>query len=156
MRPLSIALAAIAGGLTLCGAPEVAAADDAPPPGDSLTAQEVARYFAPYVPEVRTCYLTHARGKHADGTLRLELLIHPGGKIYRFGFVAPGVEKPWRTRLDTCLRKLPSTWSFPVRPSFTSAVLPFLFQRTNAPGAGPIESCWDPRGCPPGTPGGAR
>lgn len=124
--------------------------------GETLSAKEVSKYFEPYLPEVRTCYLANARGKQVDGTLRIELLIHPSGKVFRFGFVARGVVKPWLPRLDACLRKLPSTWTFPVRGGFTSAVLPFLFQRTTAPGAGPIESCWDARGCPPGVSRGKR
>lgn len=155
MRPLSFALAAIAGGLTLCAGLEVAAGED-PRPAPTLSAKEVATYFEPYLPEVRGCYLANARSKTADGTLRLELIIHPDGKVFRFGFVAAGVVKPWLPRLDACLRKLPPAWSFPARRGYTSAVLPFLFQRTRAPGAGPIESCWDARGCPPGTPGGQR
>jgi hypothetical protein len=119
----------------------------------TLTAKEVQKYFEPYVPAVRSCYVASAHSKSADGTLRLELIIHPSGSIFKFGFAAPGVEKPWLARLDACLRKLAASWHFPVRTRFTTVVLPFLFQRTAAPGAGPIESCWDPRGCPPGKPG---
>jgi hypothetical protein len=125
-------------------------------PDASLSAKDVATSFAPYVPAVRTCYLTHARGKAVDGTLRLELIIHPNGLIFRFGFAAPGVVGPPLGKLDTCLRGLAPSWRFPERRGYTTAVLPFLFQRTNAPGAGPIESCWDARGCPPGKPGGSR
>lgn len=125
-------------------------------PTATLSAQEVAHNFEPYVPGVRDCYLTHARGKDVDGTLRLELIIHPSGTIFRFGFTAPGVTGPRLGKLDACLRTLVPSWHLPARKGFTSAVLPFLFQRTSAPGAGPIESCWDPRGCPPGKAGGAR
>lgn len=127
-------------------------------PGDdrSLTAAEVTRSFEPYAAAVRTCYLDHGRSKTADGTLRIELLIHPGGKVFRFGFVARGVTNPWLQRLDGCLRPLSMTWAFPVRRGFTTAVMPFLFQRTRAPGAGPIESCWDPRGCPTHVEGSPR
>jgi len=127
-----------------------------PDPGDTLTAKEVLRYFEEYVPAVRSCYEANARGKAADGTLRLELIIHPSGSIYRFGFVAPGVGKPWRGKLDACLRKLVPSWHLPARKGYTSAVVPFLFHKTTAPGAGPIHSCWDPRGCPPGKTGGSR
>lgn len=125
----------------------IAGPDD---PDRTLSARDVQTYFAPYVPAVRTCYLDHAKGKNVTGALRLELIIHHGGHIFRFGFVAPGVEKPHLAKLDKCLRDLASTWRFPVRKGFTSAVLPFVFLKTTAPGAGPIESCWDPRGCPPG------
>ncbi|MFN0245929.1 MAG: hypothetical protein ACKV2T_03410 [Kofleriaceae bacterium] len=115
-----------------------------------MSAKDVQKYFAPYVPAVRECYVSNAKGKNVTGALRLELIIHHGGHVFRFGFAAPGVEKPHFGKLDSCLRSLASTWRFPVRKGFTSAVLPFVFLKTNAPGAGPIESCWDPRGCPPG------
>jgi len=127
-----------------------------PDPGDTLSAKEVQKYFEEYIPQVRSCYLTNARGKAIDGTLRLELIIHPNGSIYRFGFVAPGVAKPWLGKLDACLRKLIPSWHLPARKGYTSAVVPFMFHKTNAPGAGPIESCWDPRGCPPGKSGGSK
>lgn len=119
-------------------------------PDRTLSASEVQKYFTPYVPAVRQCYLTHATSRAATGALRLELIIHHGGYVFRFGFAAPGVDKPALGKLDACLRELAATWRFPVRKGFTTAVLPFVFLRTNAPGAGPIESCWDPRGCPPG------
>ncbi|MBL0214323.1 MAG: hypothetical protein IPQ07_10590 [Myxococcales bacterium] len=125
-------------------------------PTATLSAAEVQAAFASYVPDVRTCYLTNARGKDVDGNLRLELIIHPSGKIFRFGFAAPGVRPPWLGKLDTCLRALADTWQLPARKGYTTAVLPFLFQRTTAPGAGPIESCWDARGCPPGKLGGKK
>lgn len=125
-------------------------------PTATLSAAEVQRAFEPYVPEVRACYLNNARGKTVDGTLRLELIVHPSGKIFRFGFAAPGVKPPWLGKLDACLRALTEAWQFPARKGYTTAVLPFLFQRTTAPGAGPIESCWDARGCPPGKLGGKR
>jgi hypothetical protein len=116
----------------------------------TLTAKEVSKYFEPYRPAVKACYIDHATNKTAQGILRLELIIHRDGKVQRFGYAAPGVVKPWSDRLDRCLRALVSTWSFPVRRGFTSAVIPFTFVRTHAPDAGPYESCWDPRGCPPG------
>lgn len=114
----------------------------------SMTAKEVQRYFEPYAPAVRGCYIANAKNPEATGVLRLELVIHHHGSVFRFGFAAPGVNKRNLAKLDPCLRKLAATWRFPVRDGFTSAVLPFIFLKTNAPGAGPIESCWDPKGCP--------
>lgn len=128
----------------------------APDPGDTLSAKEVQKYFEEHIPQVRSCYLTNARGKAMDGTLRLELIIHPSGSIHRFGFVAPGVAKPWLGKLDACLRKLVPSWHLPDRKGYTSVVIPFMFHKTTAPGAGPIHSCWDPRGCPPGKLGGSK
>jgi len=148
-RALATALTVLA--LAAAAPPAHAGSDD---PEIMLSAAEVQKYFAPYVPAVRGCYVANARSKSADGNLRLELIIHPDGSIFRFGFAAPGVTAPWLGKLEACLRALVPGWHFPVRKRFTTAVLPFLFQTTRAPGAGPIESCWDPRGCPPGKPGG--
>ena len=125
-----------------------ASARAAPPPA-TLTAKELATYFEPYVADVRGCYLASAT-KEATGALRLELVIHRNGMVEQFAFAAPGITARPLAHLDDCLRALAKTWHFPERRGFTSAVIPFLFQRTNVPGAGPIESCWDPRGCPPG------
>lgn len=143
------------GALVCAPAAASATEDRVGEPPAMLTAAEVQKYFEPYVPAVRGCYLASAGGA-ADGNLRLELIIHPDGSIFRFGFAAPGVTPPARGKLDRCLRALVPSWHFPVRTRFTTAVLPFLFHATRAPGAGPIESCWDPRGCPPGKTGGSK
>lgn len=144
---MTLALAlALPLGVAVAGEETKPGGDDVDTP--TLTAKEVARYFEPYAPAVRRCYIDHARSKTAEGTLRLELIIHSNGSIFKFGYAAPGVVAPHLARLDRCLRKLPPTWRFPVRRGFTSAVIPFLFVRVHAPGAGPIESCWDPKGCP--------
>ena len=121
-----------------------------------LTAAEVQKYFAPYAPAVRSCYLTHAKNREATGTLRLELIIHRDGSVFRFGFAAPGVRKPWLPRLERCLRELANTWHFPERYGFTSAMLPFIYVKSNAPNTGPFESCWSPSGCPSKPPKGKR
>jgi hypothetical protein len=122
----------------------------------TLSAKEVAKYFAPYVPDVRSCYLTNAKSRGATGVLRLELVIHHNGSVHRFGFAAPGVTNPWKPRLDACLRKLSKTWTFPLRKGFTSAVIPFVYLKTNDPKAGPFETCTDPKGCGPRKSGGKR
>ncbi|HEX8114025.1 MAG TPA: hypothetical protein VF516_40110 [Kofleriaceae bacterium] len=120
---------------------------DAP---DTLSAKEIQYYFAPYLPEVRSCYTSYGHGRAAAGALRLELIIQPGGSVARLGVTAPGVDPSWLTRLGGCLRQHVRAWHFPARGSVTTAMMPFLFHKADAPGAGPIESCWDPRGCPPG------
>jgi hypothetical protein len=38
--------------------------------------------------------------------------------------------------------------TFPARRTYTTATVPYFFQRTAAPNAGPQESCWNERGCP--------
>lgn len=127
--------------------------DDVDQPTLSAAALEVA--LTPYLPMVRACYLGQVTSPRATGHLRLELIIHRDGTVFRQTAVAPGVPARERRRLDACLRKTIATWSFPVRRSFTTTAVPFYFQRTRATGAGPKPSCWSPRGCParaPATP----
>jgi hypothetical protein len=145
-RAFSIAIL-VAGLVVAAGAGHAADGDD--PDQPTLSAKDLAKYFAPYVPAVKQCYADNGHGPRADGSLRLELVIHRDGSVFRFGFVAAGVRGAWLRRLDKCLRKLSESWHFPVRAGFTTAVLPFQFQRITAPGAGPIVHCPDPRGCPP-------
>ena len=140
----------------LLGGPASGAAQSSPNPDQpdkpSLTAKELETYFEPYVPEVKKCWLTHAKGPDVKGELRLELVIHNHGHVRRFAFMAPGVVGKPLAKLDACLRKLSKKWSFPQRGGFTTAVIPFYYQRTNAPGAGPEGTCRTKRGCPKGTP----
>ena len=100
-----------------------------------LTAKELRKYIQPYMPGIRDCYV--AKAKSGDGSLRLELIIHRDGSVFKFAFTAPNVSAGTRQQLDRCLRPLSETWHFPVRRGFTSAVIPFLFVKTRAPGAGP-------------------
>jgi len=137
--------------LVLAGAAALAATRAAGEPRDEpmLSAKDLAKYFAPYAADVRGCYATNAKSKEATGAVRLELVIERTGFVSQFGFAAPGVVAPWRARLDDCLREQAKVWHFPERRGSTSAVVPFLYTRTTVVGAGPFESCWDPRGCPP-------
>jgi hypothetical protein len=128
----------------VCG---TAHADDA---DVALSARDVQAHLAPHAADVRSCYVAYARGKAVEGTLRLELTVRPTGEVGKFRIEAPGVDPHWLGRLDTCLRKHVIGLRFPARSGFTAAVVPFRFQKTRAPGAGPIESCWDRRGCPSG------
>jgi hypothetical protein len=105
----------------------------------TISAKDLKKYFEPYIPAVRDCYVANAHEREADGNLRLELIIHRDGTVFRFGFAARGVTGAWLRKLDGCLRELSETWHFPVRRGFTTAVMPFYFQRTLAPGAGPTR-----------------
>jgi hypothetical protein len=130
----------------MLGVSGVAHADDP----DTLSAKEIQYYFAPYLPEVRSCYVSYGHGRVAEGVLRLELIIRPGGSVSTLRVAAPGVDPPWLTRLGGCLRHRVRDWHFPVRDGFTTAVMPFLFHKAAAQGAGPVASCWNPGGCRPG------
>jgi hypothetical protein len=111
-----------------------------------LSREEIEKAIAPHVPAIQTCYKTHAAEQEtAKGDLRLEMLIHPKGKIQKLWVVAPGVKGK---KLDKCIKDLSQSWRFPEKPGFTNAVLPFSFVKTHAKGAGPLHSCWSAKGCP--------
>lgn len=110
------------------------------PDQQGIDATTLRKYFAPYVGGVKDCYAAISHERTATGVLRLEVVIRPDGTVMKFGFKAPGIIGPPLRILDGCLRSLSSTWHFPVRRGFTTAVLPFQFQRTYAPGAGPKAS----------------
>lgn len=148
MRSAVLGLAAI--GLVIGDGSREARAQPPPAAGDdrTLTAAELDRYFEPYVPQVRACYLASARGPRATGAVRLEIIIHRDGSVWKLGVVAPGVTGVSGVRLERCVQKAARSWHFPVRAGFTTAAIPFYFQRTHAPGAGPRPSCSRARGCP--------
>jgi hypothetical protein len=110
------------------------------PDQQTLNAKDLKKYFAPYIAGVKDCYAANSRDRTATGVLRLELVIRPDGTVNRFSFKAPGIIGAPHRLLDICLRSQSETWHFPVRRGFTTAVLPFQFQITYAPGAGPKAS----------------
>lgn len=107
------------------------------PDQTSIDASDLKKYFAPYVSGVKDCYVASSRERTATGVLRLELVIRPDGTVNRFAFKAPGIIGAPLRLLDSCLRARSETWHFPVRRGFTTAIIPFQFQLTYAPGAGP-------------------
>jgi len=141
----SIVMAVV--GLAVAMAPALAKPDAGGDPDQpTLTATDLQKYFAPYIPEVKQCYADSTRATGADGRLRLELIIHRDGTVFRFDFVAPGVTGARLNKLDGCLRSLSEKWHFPVRRGFTTAVMPFLFQRVT-PADQPKSTCRDHRDC---------
>lgn len=137
--------------LVCCALGIVAQAARADAPAETLSARDIQSAMAPYVPDVRTCYATQVPDTPGSGSgaLRLELTVEPAGRIAKFKVAAPGVAEPALGNLDRCLRRHVPAWKLPARAGFTTAVVPFLFHRAAAPGAGPVMSCQSPRGCPP-------
>jgi hypothetical protein len=112
-----------------------------------LNQQELEAGIKPHVAAIQACYVNHAsKQRGATGELQLELLIRPEGKVQRLWVRAFGVSK--KEKLTSCLEDLSKTWQFAKKPGFTNAVVPFLFQKTKAKGAGPFRSCWSAKGCP--------
>ncbi len=102
--------------------------------------------MAPHVPAIGSCYKTHtAKQEGVSGRLSLEMLIRPEGTLQRLWVRAPTVKGDG---VSNCIQKLSKTWTFPKKPGFTNAVIPFFFQKTSIKGVGPLESCWNAKGCP--------
>lgn len=151
LRHSAIVRALIFVGWLLLGYPITVVAEPPATGGDvtakTLTAKDVERYLAPYVKTIRTCYLDNVKPQ-ATRTLRLELIIHRDGSVFRLGVITPQVPKPIARKVEMCIRAAASEWHFPPRSGFTHVTVPFFFHRAEAPGAGPYPSCWSPRGCP--------
>jgi hypothetical protein len=103
----------------------------------TLTASEVLERFETYVVGVRDCYVRHgAPQRTAEGTLQVEMIIKPSGELLRVTVTAPGIVGD---RLGACVRQQSNEWRFPVREGYTTAVVPFNFVMTHAPGADPAR-----------------
>ena len=110
-----------------------------------LPAKEISKVTDAYLPQLRACWVAHASPyKRATGHFRIELIIHPSGKVWRKKVVAEGVKAP---AFERCVTALVDEWRFPYRTGFTTAVVPVLFVDTHAKGAGPAYSCWKATGC---------
>lgn len=111
-----------------------------------LSAAEVQKYMAPYADSVGDCYKKHGLNqKTSSGDVRIGLIIHRDGSVFRVRTRARGVKGK---ALGECIEKLSKKWSFPPRRGFTHAVVPFYYLKTQSKGAGPMESCWSAKGCP--------
>ena len=92
------------------------------------------------------CYVD-AVGEGAGGTLDVMLVIHRKGIIDAIDVRAPGVGAKAFAKIDACVRAQLDGFAFPARKVGVTAVLPYVWQKTTAAGAGPQESCWDAKGC---------
>lgn len=92
------------------------------------------------------CYVD-AVGEGAGGTLDVMLVIHRKGIIDAIDVRAPGVGAKAFAKIDACVRAQLDGFVFPARKVGVTAVLPYVWQKTTAAGAGPQESCWDAKGC---------
>lgn len=112
-----------------------------------LTREQVAHYAGAYRPAILACYADNAHSRRATGKLTLQATVLRGGAVIGLTIDAPGVTGIELALLTNCVRKEVDTWHFPVRRDDTMIVIPYYFQKTYAPKAGPQYSCWNPRGC---------
>jgi len=112
-----------------------------------LSAGEINRLVAPHAPEIERCYLDGIGAAQRPGHLDVTFMIGRDGNVFSLKAAAAGVPAKTVTKIETCIRSAVDGIQFPVRRSDTTAVVQYFFQKTNAPNAGPLMSCWNPKGC---------
>jgi hypothetical protein len=112
-----------------------------------LAVGDITALVTPHAPEIQRCYLRGIGASRRPGHLDLTFVIARDGNVLSVKAAAPGVPAKAVRRIGTCIRKAVDGLQFPARPNDTTAVVPYLFQRTVAPNAGPQLSCWNRKGC---------
>jgi hypothetical protein len=112
-----------------------------------LTAGEITTHVAPHASEIERCYLDHLGDARRGGHLDLTLVITRDGGVLSLKAAASGLPVKTARKVEACIREIVETVQFPTRRNDTTAVVPYVFQKTDAPGAGPLLSCWNPKGC---------
>jgi len=117
----------------------------------TLEPVEVEAHVKPYFSEIEKCYVGAAGDIRGAGKLELDLVIHRDGSVFSLKVATPGLAMAQAHRIENCVRGAVENAKFPVRRDFTTAIVPYFFQHTMAPNAGPMQSCWSAKGCWPGT-----
>jgi hypothetical protein len=112
-----------------------------------LTAGEITVHVAPHAPEIERCYLDRLGDSRHGGHLDLTLVVARDGSVLSLRAAASGLPAKTAKKVEACIRDIVETVQFPARRNDTTAVVPYVFQKTDAPNAGPQLSCWNPRGC---------
>lgn len=112
-----------------------------------LEPAEITAEVKPYASTVERCYLARLGETRRAGKLDLRLLIGRDGSVVSVTVTADGLSSRSARKTGECIREVIAGLRFPARRNDTIAVVPYYFQRTEAPGAGPQLSCWSPRGC---------
>jgi hypothetical protein len=112
-----------------------------------LTAGEITTHVAPHASEIERCYLDRLGDARRGGHLDLTLVITRDGGVLSLKAAASGLPVKTARKVEACIREIVETMQFPARRNDTTAVVPYVFQKTDAPGTGPLLSCWNPKGC---------
>jgi hypothetical protein len=116
-------------------------------PVAELSSAAVTEEVNAVYPELRRCYVDLAGDVRGAGHLDVTLGIARHGSVFSVEVATPNLPRWLAKKIDTCVRTAVADLRFPVSRRDTTAVVPFFFQRTWAPGAGPQLSCWNPNGC---------
>jgi hypothetical protein len=123
-------------------------APDAPAPRKEpyLEAREVAALVAPHAPDIERCYLDGVGSKRGS-YLALTLVVARDGSLLSLRTAIPGMPGKTLRKIAACAQEALAPVQFPSRRNDTTVIVPYYFQKTWAPGAGPQPSCWNAKGC---------
>ena len=113
----------------------------------ALTPDEVQATVRLVSEELEHCYMDRTPEVRGAGHLDLVFTISRHGTVEKLDVKTPGLAPRVAKEIDGCVRAAVAPISFPARKTFTTATVPFFFQRTAAPNSGPQLSCWNPNGC---------
>jgi len=127
----------------------VAAAPEARPArlAGFLEASDVTAQVAPRAAELERCYLSHITDARDAGHLDVLFEIGRDGRVRSIATAAGSLSPTATRQVTSCIQAIARTVQFPARRNDTTVVLPYYFQKTAAPNAGPQLSCWSPQGC---------
>ncbi|MEO8551032.1 MAG: hypothetical protein ABI678_13695 [Kofleriaceae bacterium] len=129
-------------GLAVLLLPALAHADER-----ALSARDVEAKLAPVSAQIESCYLERTAEVHGAGHLDLVLTVSRHGILENLAVKTPGLSSKLAKQIDGCIRDTIAQVSFPAKRVTTTATVPYFFQRTAAPNAGPQLSCWNASGC---------
>jgi hypothetical protein len=112
-----------------------------------LSAGDVSALVAPHEPAIERCYLDAVGESRRGARVDLRFVIARAGDVLSLSAAAPALPARTLRKLESCIRGEVASARFPERRNDTTAVVPYIFQRTEAPNAGPQLSCWNPKGC---------
>ena len=112
-----------------------------------LTAADIAAEVTPYAPDIQRCYREINGDAPRASHVSLKLVIAPEGHLRSLEASSPGLSARTTRKIAACARTALETARFPARRNETIAIVPYYFQKTDAPNAGPQLSCWSAKGC---------
>jgi hypothetical protein len=133
--------------LGVAAAPPVGHGAGARPKQPFLDAHEVTALVTPHALAIERCYLGEIGALARTTRLDLTLVIARDGHVLSAGTAATGLPVRVARKVSGCVRELLDGVQFPARRNDTTAVVPYVFQKTDAPSTGPALSCWNPKGC---------
>lgn len=112
-----------------------------------LSAQDVEHQLGPMSAQIESCYLERTADVRGAGHLDLVFTVSRYGIIENLTVKTPGLSAKLGKQIDSCIRETVEHVAFPARRASTTATVPYYFQHTAAPNAGPQLSCFSAAGC---------